>query len=237
MAQGPLRTLVDQAGRLVFRVRDGLLPAVFLLVLVLFPPPRELPAAQVAAALGLILLGQAVRVVTIGLAYIKRGGKDRRPYAASLVTEGIFAHCRNPMYLGNLLLAAGYLLLAGDPWGLLAGGLFFAAAYAAIIAAEETYLQERFGAEYEAYRAGVPRLLPSLRGLGATLKGARLDWRKVVAKEHGTLYLTLLVPLALLAWRDPDRLPLYLALAAAGTAAWGVARFAKKRTAWLRPAP
>ncbi|MEY4150530.1 MAG: hypothetical protein RL555_1134, partial [Bacteroidota bacterium] len=46
--------------------------------------------------LGLLItvLGQAVRGATIGLAYIVRGGKEGKPYADGLVTEGIFRHCR-----------------------------------------------------------------------------------------------------------------------------------------------
>ena len=42
-------------------------------------------------------LGQLIRGLTIGLAYIVRGGKEGKPYADGLVTEGIFTHCRNPL--------------------------------------------------------------------------------------------------------------------------------------------
>jgi hypothetical protein len=41
------------------------------------------------------LVGQLVRILTIGLDYIKRGGKKKTVYAEKLVTTGIFAHCRN----------------------------------------------------------------------------------------------------------------------------------------------
>jgi len=45
--------------------------------------------------LGLLITisGQLIRGVTIGLAYIVRGGKDKKVYADNLVTEGIFNHC------------------------------------------------------------------------------------------------------------------------------------------------
>ena len=94
-------------------------------------------------------------MVTIGFRYIKRGGKDGRIFAQGLVTEGVFAHCRNPMYLGNLLVVLGLLGTAGNPVGLCAGGAFFLLAYGAIVAAEETYLLGRFGDEYRAYCAFV----------------------------------------------------------------------------------
>jgi hypothetical protein len=41
------------------------------------------------------ITGQLIRGITIGLAYIIRGGKDRPVYAEDLVTEGMFNHCRN----------------------------------------------------------------------------------------------------------------------------------------------
>ena len=43
------------------------------------------------------ITGQLIRGLTIGLAYIVRGGKEGKPYAEGLVTEGIFNHCRNPL--------------------------------------------------------------------------------------------------------------------------------------------
>ena len=66
--------------------------------------------------IGLIItvLGQAMRGATIGLAYIIRGGKDKKVYAEDLVTTGIFAHCRNPLYVGNILMIAGVGVLSNS---------------------------------------------------------------------------------------------------------------------------
>jgi hypothetical protein len=38
------------------------------------------------------------------LAYIKRGGRKKRIAADHLVVDGIFAHVRHPLYVGNFLL-------------------------------------------------------------------------------------------------------------------------------------
>lgn len=66
--------------------------------------------------IGLIITiaGQAIRAATIGLAYIIRGGKDNKVYAEDLVTSGIFAHCRNPLYVGNILMIAGVGILSNS---------------------------------------------------------------------------------------------------------------------------
>jgi hypothetical protein len=81
----------------------------------------------------------------------------------------------------------------------------------------------------------VPRFLPRLRGLCATLRPLPFDWRRVVSKEHGTLYLNLLLALAVLAYRHVDPWPLGV-IALAATIGYALARVAKKRTTWLRAA-
>lgn len=236
-----VRASLERAGHSLFRTRNALFPAAFVGVVLSFPPP---PAPSrigwVATGLSLLLLGQALRVTTIGFAYIKRGGKGGRIYAKGLVTGGIFAHCRNPMYAGNLLAVLGLLTLAGNPFGLAVGGVLFLLAYLSIVLAEETYLEGQFGDEYRAYRARVPRFLPRLRGIVATLKPLAFDWRKVVAKEHGTIYLNLMLAVGILAYAAhrrgglDRRLPLLIAVAGVGTIGYALARVAKKRTTWLR---
>lgn len=235
-----LRRPLEAAGHFLFRTRNALFPAAFLAVVLLFPPPAAPKSpAWVAAGLGLLALGQAVRIVTIGLKYIKRGGKGGRIFAKGLVTDGVFAHCRNPMYLGNLLALLGLLMLDRNPWAVAVGGAFFLLAYLSITLAEETYLLGRFGDGYRDYCRSVPRFLPRLKGIASTLRH-RFDWKKVVSKEHGTLYLNVMLATAVLAYAarragDLDRwfLPL-AAVASAATAGYALARIAKKKTAWLR---
>ncbi len=167
-----------------FRYRGLLLPVAILILLLPSPRIADDPAAIGIAGLVIALIGQAIRAATIGLAYIIRGGKDHRVYAEELVTSGIYAHVRNPMYLGNAFLLAG-LAIASNSWLFVLAGVPIAlAVHATIIAAEEDFLRKKFGAAYEAYCARVPRLLPKLRGLPATFRGMRFDWRKVVRQEY-----------------------------------------------------
>jgi hypothetical protein len=48
------------------------------------------------------------------LAYIVRGGKEGKPYAEGLVTRRNFNHCRNPLYVGNILMLLGVGILANS---------------------------------------------------------------------------------------------------------------------------
>jgi protein-S-isoprenylcysteine O-methyltransferase Ste14 len=139
----------------------------------------------------LALAGVTVRALTVGLAYIKRGGKNKEVYADSLVQTGMFAHARNPLYFGNILIALGAGLVSNSFLFLVVGLPFFLFAYLAIVRAEEEYLAKKFGAEYAEYCRRVNRFVPSLSGLGATLRSMEFRWQRVVVKEYTLIYETL----------------------------------------------
>jgi protein-S-isoprenylcysteine O-methyltransferase Ste14 len=173
---------LTQAGHVLFRYRNALFPVACVLLLLPDPDPDPFPNLWTAVIVGAVLafVGQVVRAATIGLRYVVRGGRGRRVYADDLVTEGIYAHTRNPMYLGNLLIAAG-LAVASNSWitiGIAVPlGVFM---YASIISAEEDYLRTRFGAAFDAYCRDVPRWFPRLAGLGRTLASMQFHWRRLL---------------------------------------------------------
>lgn len=173
-------------GTFFFRFRNAIFPFAFLVVLL--PGPHLFADPLFAAAFGFVIAaaGQFVRAATIGLRYITRGGKKRRVYAEDLVTEGLYSHSRNPMYVGNLTILLG-VAAASNSWACVAVAVpFFLFVYLAIIAAEEAYLREKFGAAFDAYVHDVPRWLPLLKGLGATLANSQFHWRRVLVKEYNT---------------------------------------------------
>lgn len=75
----------------------------------------------------------------------------------TLVTDGIYAHSRNPMYLGILLIILGQGLrqrsIAIIWWGV---GMWIGF-HNRVIGVEEPHLAEKYGESYEQYRATVPR--------------------------------------------------------------------------------
>jgi hypothetical protein len=132
----------------------------------------------------LAFLGQVIRASTIGLEYIVRGGRNHRVYADSLVTEGLFRHTRNPMYVGKffMVLGAG---VAANRWPAMLGiSAAYTFMYSAVIRAEEAYLREKFGPVFDEYVRHVPRWLPRLRGLTQTLSESRFNWPRVLLKEY-----------------------------------------------------
>ena len=207
---GAGRRLLVGFGNFCFRYRDALFPIVFL-ALVLASPPGTLYGSRTwdrlldALGIAVALAGQILRALVIGLAYIRRGGLNKRVHADTLVVEGLFAHSRNPLYFGNFLAFVGFSLIHNSALCYLVGILFFALAYLAIVAAEEEFLRRRFGADFDAYCRKVNRFLPSLRGLGATITGRTFDWRRLLRKEYGSTFAGATVILSLLIWDDVRR--------------------------------
>ncbi len=135
--------------------------------------------------------GQMIRGLTIGLAYIIRGGKEGKPYAEGLVTEGIFNHCRNPLYVGNILMLLGVGVLANSLLYVAIVIPVFLFIYQAIVLAEENFLRNKFGDDYIRYCAKVNRWLPRLKGLTGTLRSMRFNWKRWILKEHTTQFIWL----------------------------------------------
>lgn len=181
--------MIVRIGNFLFRYRNGLFPAAYLL---LFFPSRALfENYWLALALGfsIAFAGQLVRALTIGLEYIVRGGRNRQVYADKLVQGGVFAHCRNPLYLGNYLILLGVGIAANSVLFLCVAIPFFTFAYWAIIAAEESYLRSKFGMEFDEYCLKVNRVIPKWKGFAETFRGMHFNWRRLVTKEYGSAFI------------------------------------------------
>jgi len=79
----------------------------------------------------------------------------------ALATSGPYAHTRNPLYLGSLLIGTGFAIAARS-WvvGALVVAMLFAI-YVPVIRDEEKFLRENFP-EFEEYARRVPRMLPRI---------------------------------------------------------------------------
>lgn len=82
-----------------------------------------------------------------------------------LTTSGPYAYTRNPLYLGSLLLAAGFAIAARSWWVVAIMFLTLLLIYVPVVAGEERYLRNAFP-EYEDYARHVPRLFPRLSRYG-----------------------------------------------------------------------
>jgi len=105
------------------------------------------------------------------------------------VTTGIFSHCRNPLYVGNILILLGL--------GIASNSLLFMAVFTplflffwqAIVLAEENYLRNKFGEQYNDYCKRVNRWLINPNGLGTTLGSMQFKWKRVIIREYNSTYI------------------------------------------------
>lgn len=118
------------------------------------PPAWLRPAALAIAAAGIALDLAA-------MATMRRARTNILPHrgADRLVTGGVFALSRNPIYLGNTLLLAGAGLALPSAWLVAAAPVAAVLVDRLAIRREERHLAARFGAAYAAYTARVPRWL------------------------------------------------------------------------------
>ena len=79
-----------------------------------------------------------------------------------LATSGPYAHTRNPLYLGSIILAVGFLIAARSWWLPLIAAIMLVFIYVPVIRSEEAFLRTRFP-EFDDYTAQVPRLFPRIR--------------------------------------------------------------------------
>ncbi|WEX74843.1 hypothetical protein PYH37_000137 [Sinorhizobium numidicum] len=99
-------------GNFLFRYRNLIFPLLILSLFVTVPPPGEIWASTTLERIKDVIVilfalsGLALRATVIGYAYIQRGGLKKKVYAKKLVTEGMFGICRNPLYVGNVLIYA-----------------------------------------------------------------------------------------------------------------------------------
>ena len=112
----------------------------------------------------LLLLGEGIRIWAVSHA----GGatRTREVGAALLCTSGPYAQTRNPLYVGNMLMYIGIVLIAGMPHQLFAAtgvAAFFIVQYSLIVSLEEETLDRLFGKEYSEYKQNVPPIFPRLK--------------------------------------------------------------------------
>lgn len=149
----------DDFRKLVFRYRSYT-PIPFLIVMVSFAQPT---LVSLLAGFAVVVVGEAIRFWGVAIA----GSETRTTGTVGgtyLITNGPFAHVRNPLYVGNMLLYAGVgvMSMALFPWLLIAACVWFYIQYTLIVSKEEEYLAEQFGDDYVHYRGHVRRFLPRL---------------------------------------------------------------------------
>lgn len=104
----------------------------------------------------LIILGQLIRIWSVGV-------RDSNVRLKILVTTGPYAYVRNPSYLGSFLVGLGIVVMSGLFWFIPIYFALFFVGYQPMVLWEEDNVGRKHGDAYAAYKARVPRWIPSIR--------------------------------------------------------------------------
>ena len=126
------------------------------------PPFFDLDATR---AVGILLIVAGLPGIVDSFArFALQGLGTPAPIAPTqnLVVTGLYRYVRNPIYVALVAVILGQAVLFGDQRLLGYGVLIWLAFHIFVLAYEEPTLRQSYGAEYESYRANVPRWLPRL---------------------------------------------------------------------------
>ena len=151
---------MNRLGGWLFRHRTVIPVPLAIAVLLLRIGEAQPSKLLIASGIGLILAGEAIRLWAVH--HIGAVSRTRSERLGPLVAAGPFAIVRNPLYVGNIALWAGFALAARLVWLAPVVVVVLALEYHAIVQWEEQLLEARLGADYRAYAASVPRWLPTL---------------------------------------------------------------------------
>jgi protein-S-isoprenylcysteine O-methyltransferase Ste14 len=165
------------------------------------PSRYRVPAGWLLGALVLVLARPTLRSLLLGLP-LALLGEAVRVWASGhiekterLATGGPYAHSRNPLYVGSVLIALGVAVACASPGVVLATAAYFLAFYPSVMREEAAFLAAKFPDEHAAWVAAVPLFWP--RPAPAGPRASRFDWSRVGRNRE---------------WRTAAALPLLAAL-------------------------
>jgi protein-S-isoprenylcysteine O-methyltransferase Ste14 len=142
--------LIALAALVLGLLLDRLLPAYVLTVLLSLPE---------RIVIGAILLAVSAGLAIPALLAFRAAGTHVEPWkpSSAVVTDGIFAWLRNPMYVGLIVGLAGLSVLLASDWTLVMTVVVAPVLHFGVVKREERYLEAKFGDAYRGYKARVPR--------------------------------------------------------------------------------
>ncbi len=135
------------------------------------------------------LAGLILRAYTVSTTPKGTSGRNTdKQVAETLNTKGIYSVVRHPLYLANYLIWLGLLFFTMNIWAIIIVSLVYWLYYERIIFAEEAFLRQKFGPEFEEWASRVPAFIPDW---DLFEKGnLRFSVKTMIRREYVTLFST-----------------------------------------------
>lgn len=109
---------------------------------------------------GSIVIGGAIAAVGVVIRALASGHVKKN---AELTMTGPYAYSRNPLYVGSIVIGAGFAVAALNWWTVVGLAVLFLAIYIPVIRSEEAFLRSTF-ANFDDYCRRVPRFVGFVHG-------------------------------------------------------------------------
>jgi len=233
----------ERSGNWLFKRRSWL-PTVFILIgiIVLYLTNRQAiifnPTVELIF-LGVSLLGEAIRVYTVGYAPKNTSGRNTSAgqIADELNTTGIYSLVRHPLYIGNFFMWLGPVLFVRTPVFFVFFVLIYWLYYERIMFAEEQFLRNKFGEAYDKYSEKIRSVIP--RFTGYIRPALPFSVRSVLKREYNSFVNIFIIFMVLDLFRNyflSERLyltPLWIYLGIPAGIIWITIRLIYKKTSLL----
>jgi len=168
-------------------------------------PAYSRTTGYIMLVIALLFTGLGAWLRVWGSAYVGSGVvKSSSMHGETLLADGPYRHTRNPLYLGTLLHTLGVALLMPPSGAIFAVAMLWIFQFRLVLA-EEPFLLARFGEQYTAYAARVPRFLPMFSAQ-VPAAGDSPYWLQSVIGEF--YFIGVFIVIAAFGW-DFNRTPLW----------------------------
>jgi protein-S-isoprenylcysteine O-methyltransferase Ste14 len=189
-------------GNFLFKHRSFTPVPLIILVFIIFRPIDLGKNNAIINLVGLLisLLGEIVRVIAVGYAHKGTSGRESYLRADSLNISGIYSIVRNPLYIGNFFIFTGLVIVFFNIFAVFTFIIFLILQYYFVILAEENFLKEKYGSEYETYCQQVKRIIPTFKSYKKNQNPFNL--KKVIFKESDSVFNMLVMYLFVLLYKE-----------------------------------
>lgn len=116
-----------------------------------------------------------------------------------LATGGPYAHTRNPLYVGSVLMALGLLVAARHPLSVVTGLAYLVVFYPVIVREEAAFLRAKFSDPYHDWAKHVPIFFPRLTPGGP--RASKFEMSRLVANHEWRSVFGLALLAGFMIWR------------------------------------
>ncbi|MEN8154199.1 MAG: isoprenylcysteine carboxylmethyltransferase family protein [Acidobacteriota bacterium] len=136
--------------------------------------------------ISLLIFGELIRILSVGFSFTGTSGRENYLRADKLNTSGIYSVVRNPLYIGNIFIYSGLLIVFSNIYALLFFVILLIVQYYFIILSEQEYLKVKYGESYKKYCSEVRSIIPGFRNRRRAEN--KFNLKKVLFKENDSVF-------------------------------------------------